>query len=114
MAFKTAIGPITSRLQELSLYGNVMVVTGVLVVLVVTMMVMVMVVTVMVGGDAVDCKGASKQPGCGSLPAKQCCGFSSNATTIAASTSTGKYQIHIHKWQIPVHLYHKLHDLIYS
>ena len=60
--------------------------------------VMVMVVTVMVGGDAVDCKGASKQPGCGSLPAKQCCGFSSNATTIAASTSTGKYQVHIHKW----------------
>ena len=75
---------------------------------------MVMVVAVMVGGDAVDCKGASKQPGCGSLPAKQCCGFSSNATTIAVSTSTSKYQIHIHKRQIPVHLYHKLHDLIYS
>ena len=94
-----------------------MVVTGTLVVKMIVrmmVMVMVMVVTVMVGGDAVDCKGASKQPGCGSLPAKQCCGFSSNATTIAASTSTGKYQIHIHKWQIPVHLYHKLHDLIYS
>ena len=98
MAFKTAIGPITSRQQELPFYRIVMVVTGVLVV---TMMVMVMVVTVMVGGDAVDCKGASKQPGCGSMPAKQCCGFSSNATTIAASTSTDKYQIHIHKWRIP-------------
>ena len=102
MAFKTAIGPITSRLQELPPYSNVMVVTGVLVVtMMVMVMVMVMVVTVMVGGDAVDCKGTSKQPGCGSLPAKQCCGFSSNATTIAASTSTGKYQIHIHKWRIP-------------
>ena len=80
-------------------------------------MVVVMVVTVIVGGDAVDYKGASKQPGCGSLPAKQCCGFSSNATTIAASTSTGRYQIHIHKCQIPTYLYHKLytlHELIYS
>ena len=31
------------------------------------------------GGDAVDCNG-NVRPGCGSLPAKQCCrGFSSNA-----------------------------------